>query len=121
MKLRVALSAAQRAEIARGRFVRVPLGDEIEIADVIARSALVGRAGGAWRAYANVCRHRDVPLDLLAESAMSDDGRNLLCHQHGALYRPSDGLCVSGPCAGARLVSIDVEEEGEGTIALVVR
>jgi len=97
---RVVLTETQTAEVARGRFVRVgPAFDGV----------LVGRVDGAWRAYANVCRHRALPLDLGARSAMSDDGRYLLCHQHGALYRLDDGRCVSGPCAGEALAAVPIE------------
>ncbi len=96
---RVVLTEAQAADVARGRFVRVgPAFDGV----------LVGRVDGAWRAYANVCRHRALPLDLGAPSAMSDDGRYLLCHQHGALYRLGDGRCVSGPCAGDALQTVTI-------------
>jgi nitrite reductase/ring-hydroxylating ferredoxin subunit len=106
---RVVLTTGQRDEIARGRFVRVGAGPA---------GALVGRVGGEWRAYANVCRHRAVPLDLGASSPMSDDGRYLLCHQHGALYRREDGRCASGPCAGESLAALRVTEDGDGTLWL---
>jgi nitrite reductase/ring-hydroxylating ferredoxin subunit len=100
--MRVVLSDLQRKEIARGRFVRVGRGPE---------TFLVGRVGAGWRAYANVCRHRALPLDLGASSPMSDDGRYLLCHQHGALYRLDDGKCVVGPCAGEWLSPVAVTQE----------
>jgi nitrite reductase/ring-hydroxylating ferredoxin subunit len=106
---RVVLSVEQRTEIARGRFVRVGTWTD---------GALVGRVGGAWRAYANVCRHRALPLDLGATSPMSDDGRYLLCHQHGALYRLEDGRCFAGPCAGESLASLRVTEEPDGALRI---
>jgi nitrite reductase/ring-hydroxylating ferredoxin subunit len=115
--VRVVLDEARRAAAERGRFVRVDLGAEVELGPpddrVRARTILVGHdvEGGGWRAYANVCRHRALPLDLGASSPMSDDGRWLLCHQHGALYRPDDGACIAGPCAGARLAAVSVREE----------
>jgi nitrite reductase/ring-hydroxylating ferredoxin subunit len=105
MSTRVELTQAQRTQIALGRFVRV---------SVPAGSLLVGCVGGSWRAYQNECRHRALPLDLGATSPMSDDGEYLLCHQHGAMYRRGDGVCVAGPCFGARLTPVDVEDrEGE--------
>jgi nitrite reductase/ring-hydroxylating ferredoxin subunit len=100
MTTRVVLTPAQRAQIERGRFVRV---------DLASRSIVVGRVDGAWRAYANECRHRALPLDLGASSPMSDDGKHLFCHQHGALYRLTDGRCVLGPCAGEALVAVAIE------------
>ena len=98
----VVLTEAERQEIARGRFVRVGRGPE---------TFLVGRGEAGWRAYANVCRHRALPLDLGASSPMSDDGRYLLCHQHGALYRLEDGKCVVGPCAGEWLTPVPVRQD----------
>ncbi|MDP9150329.1 MAG: Rieske (2Fe-2S) protein [Myxococcota bacterium] len=105
MKARVVLSRPQRSSVTRGRFVSI---------EVEARSVLVGRVGGAWHAYENVCRHRALPLDLGASSPMSDDGRFLLCHQHGALYRPADGACIAGPCEGQSLTPVDIVEENDG-------
>jgi nitrite reductase/ring-hydroxylating ferredoxin subunit len=103
MTMRIVLTRAQREEIDRGRFVRV------DVASGRAPSILVGRIAGAWRAYANECRHRALPLDLGAKSPMSDDGGYLLCNQHGALYSPIDGRCVLGPCAGEALVPVPIE------------
>jgi nitrite reductase/ring-hydroxylating ferredoxin subunit len=104
----VVLTEVQRQEIARGRFVRVGGGPE---------TFLVGRVEAGWRAYANVCRHRALPLDLGASSPMSDDGRHLLCHQHGALYRLDDGKCMMGPCAGEWLTQVPVTQH-EDALAL---
>jgi nitrite reductase/ring-hydroxylating ferredoxin subunit len=120
--VRIVLDAARRAATAGGRFVRADLGAEVELGPpgerVLARTVLVGRApeDGSWRAYANVCRHRALPLDLGAPSPMSDDGQWLLCHQHGALYRRRDGACVAGPCAGARLAAVAVREEDDALV-----
>lgn len=106
---RVVLSDAQREAIARGRFVRV---------GAAFGGVVVGRVRGRWLAYLNECRHRALPLDLGASSPMSDDGLHLLCHQHGALYRLDDGLCVVGPCAGERLSPVAVTEDDDGALQL---
>ena len=101
---RIVLTPEQRREVAKGRFVRVgPAWNGF----------LVGRVDGgkgAWRAYLNVCAHRELPLDLGVKSPMSDDGEYLLCHQHGALYELEDGRCVVGPCVGERLKELAVRE-----------
>ena len=109
MTTRVTLTDEQRAEVTAGRFVRVGTWTD---------AALVGRVRGAWRAYKNECRHRALPLDLGARSAMSDDGRFLLCHQHGALYRLEDGRCFAGPCAGMSLEALAIHEEPDGTLVV---
>jgi nitrite reductase/ring-hydroxylating ferredoxin subunit len=104
MSRRFTLTDTQRELVALGRFVR--LGPAFG-------SVLVGRVGGGWLAYVNECKHRVLPLDLGAGSPMSDDGKYLLCHQHGALYRLHDGRCIAGPCAGESLVPIGIREDGD--------
>jgi nitrite reductase/ring-hydroxylating ferredoxin subunit len=75
-------------------------------------SLLVVRAGAEVRAFWNVCRHLPVPLDSGAGALPPDP--DLICLTHGARYRRTDGLCVAGPCKGARLEGVEVEEvEGE--------
>lgn len=117
---RLSLTTEQRDAIAAGRFIRVDLGAVVVIGITRVRSILVGRSGGALRAYLNVCAHQAVPLDVGADSPMSDDGYHLLCHQHGAIYRPNDGFCVSGPCKGDKLVAVAIES-ADGDDAIDVR
>ncbi len=107
MAARVPLRPDQREAIDAGRFVRV----ELPFASVI-----VGKVDGAWKAYANVCPHRLVPLDFGGLRPTSDDGRYLLCHQHGALFRPEDGVCIEGPCQGDALRKVGIVAEGQGLL-----
>ncbi len=73
------------------------------------REALVLRDGsGALRAYRNLCQHLPIPLDSGSRSFMHEG--DLQCRTHGARYRTSDGVCVHGPCEGARLEPLAVEE-----------
>lgn len=53
---------------------------------------------GQYYAYRNHCPHIGSPLDWLPDQFFSDDGENLLCHTHGALFDPATGDCLSGPC-----------------------
>jgi nitrite reductase/ring-hydroxylating ferredoxin subunit len=131
---RVELTPAEVRAVRAGRFVRVELGAPILLPDGLrARSAFVGRAGARVVAWANRCQHNPVPLDAADDievvsvgggrvrgAPLSDDRLHIMCQSHGALYRPSDGLCVLGPCYGQRLFPIDIEDTG-GKIALVVR
>jgi nitrite reductase/ring-hydroxylating ferredoxin subunit len=117
----IALTADERRTIDRGRFVVVDFGGTVDVDGIVLASALVGRvAGGSLRAYANVCRHQDVPLDLGTGEPMTDDGRHLFCLRHGALYQPSTGRCTSGPCEGATLFRMPVEENGDGEVVVVL-
>ncbi len=113
------LSEAERSGAKMGHFVRVELGRLVEMRDgSFAETALVGWVGGDLRAFANLCRHQAIALDARAadegEGVMAEDGVHLLCHAHGAIYRPTDGACVTGPCIGARLFAFPVEETSDG-------
>lgn len=119
MSRRVVLTPEETRTIDRGRFVVVELGGTVDLDGIVFASAVVGRvSGGVLRAYANVCRHQAVPLDLGTGEPMTDDGRHLFCLRHGALYQPTTGRCVSGPCDGATLFRMVVEER-DGEVAVM--
>lgn len=63
----------------------------------------VARFDGKLVGYENVCRHLPLSLDGGDGEIFSRDGRHFFCQSHGALYEPATGLCVRGPCEGARL------------------
>ena len=63
---------------------------------------------GKWRAYLNRCRHVTLPLDFGDNDFFSADRKFLVCKNHGAMYRPEDGECVAGPCAGLSLEPLPV-------------
>lgn len=67
------------------------------------------RAGDGVRAYVNACPHVGLPLNLSGDHFFDTDGKLLLCQMHGALFRPDDGFCVSGPCEGEGLKRLNVE------------
>ena len=61
------------------------------------------RAGEAVRGYEDRCPHAGMPLAMLPDRYLTREGDLIVCTSHGALFRPQDGLCVGGPCAGRRL------------------
>ena len=69
----------------------------------------VVRWGGEVRGYVNACPHVGLPLNLAGDHFFEPDGRLLLCQMHGAMFRPEDGHCVSGPCEGEALQRLAVE------------
>lgn len=69
---------------------------------------IVTRSGTRVAAFRNDCPHAHLPLDLIPGRVMARDGRHLLCANHGALFRTSDGMCVRGPCRGRRLTRVGV-------------
>ena len=80
----------------------------------------VARFRGRWVAYENECRHLPLTLDYNDGRFFTADGKHFICQSHGALYDPVNGQCVRGPCVGARLKPLSVEERG-GNIYLVRR
>jgi len=67
------------------------------------------RDSGEVRAYINACPHVGLPLNLSGDQFFDTEGKLLLCQMHGALFRPADGVCVSGPCEGEHLKPLKVE------------
>jgi nitrite reductase/ring-hydroxylating ferredoxin subunit len=104
---RVICAAAGLAEGGRGRrFDWPPAGGE--------GKAFAVRYDGVVRAYVNRCPHLGVELDWQPGEFFEESGLYLICSTHGALFDPSTGLCVAGPCQGARLEAIVVlERDGE--------
>ncbi len=97
-------------------------------ADGKPRQALIVRdENGQLRAYRNLCRHIPIPLGFLARgrdrhatSAAQSFLRDglLTCMTHGAGYRRSDGLCVTGPCRGSSLFPLTLELHGDEIFVL---
>jgi nitrite reductase/ring-hydroxylating ferredoxin subunit len=73
---------------------------------------------GRHYAYVNRCPHAGSPLDLWPNEFFTEDGRYLICATHGAIFGPDTGVCVEGPCPGARLESLPVDRDGD---SLVIR
>ena len=63
----------------------------------------VVRQGEAVHGYVDRCAHMALPLAQQLDDYLTPDGSLIACSWHGALYRIEDGLCVGGPCVGARL------------------
>ena len=59
-------------------------------------------------AYENSCPHTGATLNWQEEQFFSFDGRFLQCSLHGALFEPTNGLCVRGPCCGESLKPINI-------------
>jgi nitrite reductase/ring-hydroxylating ferredoxin subunit len=60
--------------------------------------------------YLNQCAHVPMELDWNEGQFFDDSGLYLICATHGAIYTPESGRCVGGPCRGAKLRAVQVEE-----------
>lgn len=101
----------------------VALGAVSEIPDPGARSYVlqIGEAffhgfvvhkDGQIAGYVDRCPHAGHPLAIELDRYLSRDGELILCSWHGAVFQPLSGLCVGGPCAGARLTPWPVRIDG---------
>ena len=82
------------------------------VMDGIERDAFAVRYRGRVHAYLNTCRHQLLPLDFGDAHFFDETYDALVCCHHGARYRPETGECFGGPCIGARLTRLVVEERG---------
>ena len=64
---------------------------------------------GDLYAYVNRCRHISLSMDWVDNHFFTEDGRYLICANHGATYEPATGECVWGPCFGAFLQGVPLE------------
>jgi nitrite reductase/ring-hydroxylating ferredoxin subunit len=62
-----------------------------------------------YYAYRNKCQHLSVELDWDNNEFFEEEGRFIVCASHGALYEPSSGKCIMGPCAGENLEILNLE------------
>lgn len=76
----------------------------------VQREAFAVRYRGGVHAYVNTCRHESLALDFGDAHFFDEAYDALVCCHHGARYRPQTGECFEGPCRGARLTPLVVEE-----------
>jgi len=74
---------------------------------------------GRAHAYVNRCPHMGTELDWQPGEVFDESGTHLVCATHGALFQPSTGYCVAGPCPGASLRRLPTIER-DGKVLVVV-
>ncbi len=77
-------------------------GFSLELAGEVLDVVLVKLQGEVF-AYRNRCPHTGVNLEWKADQFLDLSDRYIQCATHGALFRPQDGFCLRGPCAGQQL------------------
>jgi len=73
------------------------------------RSLMAIRRDGNVYVYVNSCPHIQMPLDFKRGQFLNVERNQILCTNHGALFRIRDGYCVFGPCKGENLTAVAVE------------
>ena len=78
------------------------------------RDIVVVRRGGKFHAYVNSCPHQAMPLETFPDKFLNEDSSLFICSTHGARFRVEDGFCISGPCEGKSLLSLQLKVENGG-------
>jgi nitrite reductase/ring-hydroxylating ferredoxin subunit len=68
----------------------------------------VVRKGDRVYAYQNYCLHAGHPLNWQPDRFLTEDGTQIICASHGAIYEIENGVCSSGPCPGKQLRPVTV-------------
>lgn len=72
------------------------------------------RVDAALVAYANVCPHWSVDLDMGVGRFWDAESQRIFCMNHAALFDPKTGVCERGPCLGDALEPFELKPEGSG-------
>ncbi len=67
------------------------------------------RFQGVAHAYLNECTHVPMEMDYQPGQIFDSSGQWLMCATHGALYCPTSGRCMGGPCRSG-LLKIELRE-----------
>jgi nitrite reductase/ring-hydroxylating ferredoxin subunit len=66
---------------------------------------------GIVHGYVNRCPHQGTELDWQPGEFFEEARLYLVCSTHGALFEPSTGYCIAGPCRGASLERLRMREQ----------
>jgi len=66
--------------------------------------------------YKNKCPHAGVNLEWQPNEFLDLEKSLIQCSMHGALFQIESGRCVSGPCNGDYLDSIELDVDDKGNI-----
>ena len=84
-------------------------GFEIDCGMATPLRLFVVRKGDVLAAYYNRCPHTGAPLEWRPNQFLDLDDSFIQCAIHGALFRPEDGYCLRGPCAGQSLEPLGLD------------
>jgi len=73
------------------------------------QSGFIVFVGAKYYAYKNKCQHLSVELDWDNNNFFEEEGRFIVCATHGAIYDPSSGKCLMGPCVGKKLETLNLK------------
>jgi len=68
---------------------------------------------GTYQVYLNSCPHTQVNLSWSPNQFFDIESQFIQCSLHGALFDPSSGVCLRGPCLGRSLTALPVAVKDE--------
>ncbi|QGG81061.1 Rieske 2Fe-2S domain-containing protein [Litorivicinus lipolyticus] len=72
-------------------------------------TVILVRHGNEVSAFRDACPHLGLDLAWNPDAYMDVDNEYIQCATHGALFEPTTGECVFGPCIGDRLGAVAIE------------
>lgn len=69
--------------------------------------------------YLNRCPHLGIELNWMPDQFLESGGDLIICSTHGALFKIDDGLCISGPCQGQALTSLQIVQDTDSTFIVL--
>ncbi len=76
-------------------------------------NGFVVKFDGQPYAFINRCPHVRTELDWVPGVVFDEQKSFLSCATHGALFDPTTGVCIRGPCINQSLVALPVRVIGE--------
>ncbi len=71
----------------------------------------VVRTAGKVHGFVDECPHMGLPLARISNQYLTPNSAYVECSHHGAVFEPSTGVCIMGPCAREQLTPWPVSIE----------
>ena len=66
------------------------------------------RKGDQVYGYKNSCPHAEAPLEWNPDQFLDEKNEKIVCAMHGAEFSIEEGECLTGPCNGVGLTTINL-------------
>lgn len=78
------------------------------------------KKNGELYCWKNACPHmQGAPMAWRKDHYLNTKKTHLACFAHGALFEPTTGLCIQGPCLGEKLEKVELFVNPEGLISIL--
>ncbi|AEF55426.1 Rieske (2Fe-2S) protein [Marinomonas posidonica] len=78
------------------------------------------KKNGELYGWKNACPHvQGAPMAWRKDQYLNTQKTHLTCFAHGALFDPTTGLCIQGPCLGKTLEKVELFVSSEGIVSFL--